>query len=333
MRKKRKDRKARQVAEAKNRKPEEQAGQNAEENKKSPEQKRLPVLWKNSNRMRKWFPIVGAAAAFVILFGIVCGLSGGSEQTEEVLVSGSSSKTKSESRPEASDGNADSLSEERGQIKEQAEEPVETTGEKQKPSAGEDTNQAGGDEDGISVSVREPVPTLSADRSEQNASSDQPMEPAAQPATPAASAAGSGQEPQQVPGHTHHWVEQTETVVHEAVTQQVYVVDQASWEEPVYEEVPVYETYGVEVCGVCGAEMYSSAEVSAHAETHIDWETLENPFYYYTDWRQRQVGTETVQTGTIHHEEQGHYEEQVVQDAYTEVKVTGYWCSICGEER
>ena len=62
------------------------------------------------------------------------------------------------------------------------------------------------------------------------------------------------------------------------MTESVYVVDQAAYEEPVYEEVPVYETYGVEICGVCGAELYSAEEVSAHSETHIDWETLEIPF-------------------------------------------------------
>lgn len=325
MRKKRKDRKARQAVEAENRKPEGQAGQNAEENEESPKQKWLPVLWRNSNKMRKWLPIVGAAAALAILFGIVCGLGGASGAAEDVPVSDGRSETRSESRTEASDGNADSLSEWRDQIKEQAEEPVEASGEDQEPSEGEEENQADGGEKEISVSGTEPVPTLSADRAEQSAS---PVQPAAS----AASAAGSGQE-QQVQSHTHHWVEQTETITHEAVTQQVYVVDQAAWEEPVYEEVPVYETYGVEVCGVCGAEMYSSAEVSAHAETHIDWETLSNPFYYYTDWRQRQVGTETVQTGTIHHEEQGHYEEQVVQAAYMETKVTGYRCSECGAKR
>lgn len=326
MRKKRKDRKATQAVEAKNRKPEEQAGQNAEENKKSPKQKWLPVLWKNSNKMRKWLPIGGAAAALAILFGIVCGLGGASRAAEEVPVSGGRSETRSESQTEVSEGNADPLSEGREQIKEQAEKPVEASGEDREPSAGEEANQADGSEKEISVSGTEPVPTLSADRPEQNASSGQP----AAPTTPGEE---SGQELQQAPGHTHRWVEQTETITHEAVTQRVYVVDQAAWEEPVYEEVPVYETYGVEVCGVCGAEMYSSAEVSAHAETHIDWETLSNPFYYYTDWRQRQVGTETVQTGIIHHEEQGHYEEQVVQAAYTETKVTGYRCSECGAER
>ena len=136
-----------------------------------------------------------------------------------------------------------------------------------------------------------------------------------------------------VPVHTHAWTPQTQTIHHDAVKESVYVIDEPAYEEPIYGDEPVYETYGVEICGVCGAELHSPAEVSAHAESHIDWDTLENPFYYYTEWQQRQTGTQTVQTGTIYHEEVGHYEERLLQEAYEETVITGYICSDCGETR
>ena len=132
------------------------------------------------------------------------------------------------------------------------------------------------------------------------------------------------------PSHIHNWIQQYKTVHHDAVTQQVWIVDQAAWDEPVYEERPVYETYGVNVCNVCGTELFTSQELNAHGETHIDWETMTNPFSYHYEERQRQVGTETVQVGTAHHEEVGHWETQIVAAAYDEQVPNGYLCSGCG---
>ena len=130
------------------------------------------------------------------------------------------------------------------------------------------------------------------------------------------------------PSHAHNWVQQYKTVHHDAVTQQVWIVDQAAWDEPVYEERPVYETYGVDICNVCGADC--TGNIGGHGETHIDWDTMENPFSYHYEERQRQVGTETVQVGTTHHEEVGHWETQTVTAAYDEQVPDGYVCSGCG---
>ena len=131
--------------------------------------------------------------------------------------------------------------------------------------------------------------------------------------------------------HTHNWVPQTVTVHHDAESSQVYVVDQEAYDEPVYEDQPVYETYGVYICNVCGAEIGSStAEIGAHGDLHTDWETMTSDFSYHSEQRQRQTGTQTVQTGTQHHEEQGHYETRVTREAWDEQVVTGYVCSGCG---
>lgn len=89
--------------------------------------------------------------------------------------------------------------------------------------------------------------------------------------------------------HTHDWVEQT--------TQQ-WVVDQAAWDEPVYE----YK----EVCNLCGAYYDTADEVGLH----ILWDHDGGASY----------SEKRVQTGTVHHDEEGHYE----------TVVTGYICSICG---
>ena len=120
------------------------------------------------------------------------------------------------------------------------------------------------------------------------------------------------------------------TVYHEAETQQVWVVDQAAWEEPVYEEQPVYETYGVNICNICGAELLTSEEISRHGEQYVDWETMSSPFSYHYEERKRQTGTETVQTGTVRHEEKGHYEARVISPAWEEQVQSGFRCAVCG---
>ncbi len=130
--------------------------------------------------------------------------------------------------------------------------------------------------------------------------------------------------------HVHRWEPQYATVYHEAETQQVWVVDQAAWEEPVYEEQPVYETYGVNICNICGAELLTSEEISRHGEQYVDWETMSSPFSYHYEERKRQTGTETVQTGTIRHEEKGHYEARVISPAWEEQVQSGFRCAVCG---
>ena len=134
-------------------------------------------------------------------------------------------------------------------------------------------------------------------------------------------------EPTPLP-HVHSWVTKFRTVHHDAVTEEVKVVDQPAYTEPVYEEKPVYETIAVYICDVCGEEFESERE---HSESHIDWETFTNPFHYHVEFRQgAQTGTEMVQTGSITHHEVSHIETRVVKAACDEKVSDGYVCTGCG---
>lgn len=111
---------------------------------------------------------------------------------------------------------------------------------------------------------------------------------------------GSGTKPAQQ-AHTHNYNIPVTTVRHhDAVTQQVWVQDSAAWDEPVYGNRTI--------CTTCGADLTG------------------------TDYAWHDCGTWTVkqvQTGTIHHDATGHYENRVVQNAWDETVTTGYKCS-CG---
>ena len=128
--------------------------------------------------------------------------------------------------------------------------------------------------------------------------------------------------------HTHTWQARVKVIHHDAVTEEVKVVDQAAYTEPVFEEQPVYETVAVYVCDVCGEEFES---ITGHSETHIDWETFTNPFHYHVDFRQgEQIGTELIKTGSITHPEVSHTETRVVKAAYDDEVRDGYVCTGCG---
>ncbi len=104
--------------------------------------------------------------------------------------------------------------------------------------------------------------------------------------------------------HVHLWVAQTEIIRHDAVTQQVWVEDQEAWDEPVY-ALKV-------VCG-CGAVFEDDCQWEQHS--------IDGCPYGYS--------VRNVQTGTIHHEASGHFEDQVIEEAYDETVITGYICSGC----
>lgn len=91
------------------------------------------------------------------------------------------------------------------------------------------------------------------------------------------------------PAHSHAWT---------AVTEQRWVVDQAAWDEPVYS----WKT----VCSVCQYQPSNSADLANHQDAtgHMG------------------SGGSNVQTGTVHHDEVGHYETVTV----------GYSCS-CGASK
>ncbi|MEE1124757.1 MAG: hypothetical protein U0L18_02320 [Acutalibacteraceae bacterium] len=105
------------------------------------------------------------------------------------------------------------------------------------------------------------------------------------------------------------------TVHHLAETKKVWVVDQEGY---TYEE-PVYETHGVTICNGCGADITSNLD--EHMKTvHIPNRELPS---YRDEWREVQVGTKTI---TV--EEKGHWETQVVKEAWDEqilIKEAGYY--------
>ena len=104
------------------------------------------------------------------------------------------------------------------------------------------------------------------------------------------------------------------TVHHEAVTEQVWVVDEAAYS---YEE-PVYETQNRTICNTCGADITDNS--LSHRKAHLL--NGENSSYHIES-KQVQSGTKTVDVA-----EQGHYETKTIKEAYDEkvlVKEAGWY--------
>ena len=116
----------------------------------------------------------------------------------------------------------------------------------------------------------------------------------------------------------------TEVVHHDAVTEQVWVVDEAAWDEEVntteLQQIQKYECR-------CGIVFDTPSEWEAHLMSFDPQEGMTN----HSGWTSVYV-TEEVVTGTetIHHDEVGHYETRTVTEAYDETVVTGQKCSKCG---
>ena len=118
--------------------------------------------------------------------------------------------------------------------------------------------------------------------------------------------------PAPAPVHTHDWQNVTQTVHHEAVTEEVKVVDQ-----PATEGHFEGGTYPVVVCR-CGAEFTSAADYYAHSEA-----SGEGHGGFTDSTRSNQVW---VEGGP----EIAHYETRVLRDAWDEEVVTGAVCASCG---
>lgn len=106
------------------------------------------------------------------------------------------------------------------------------------------------------------------------------------------------------------------TVHHPAETKKVWVVDQEGY---TYEE-PVYERHAITVCNICGVTISNTSELSTHGKSHML--NGEN-FSYRSETREVQVGTKTI---TV--EEKGHWETQVVKEAWDEqvlIREAGYY--------
>lgn len=108
------------------------------------------------------------------------------------------------------------------------------------------------------------------------------------------------------PSHTHSWVEQT---TKQWVPNNVWVVDQAAWDE-----VVPGRTYLLCSCGATFDNDGAWGEHSKNAALNGDL----NHSY-----------TVKVENTTIHHDEIGHWEDR----GHNETVVTGYVCSGCGASR
>ena len=104
------------------------------------------------------------------------------------------------------------------------------------------------------------------------------------------------------------------TVHHTAETKKVWIVDQEGY---TYEE-PIYERHDRTICNHCGADITDNC--SEHIRNHmID----RIPASYRNEWREVQVGTKTI---TV--EEKGHWETQVIKEAWDEqvlIREAGYY--------
>lgn len=118
--------------------------------------------------------------------------------------------------------------------------------------------------------------------------------------------------------HIHNWVPITQQITH---PEEGYWADElvsGAWTE----EIPVYEERAREICNGCGLD------ITEDPWAHMD-EQLDKEIYacggYHTEYRQFQVGTNTVYHDAI-------YSKKwiVSKPAWVETVTTGYQCSDCG---
>lgn len=152
--------------------------------------------------------------------------------------------------------------------------------------------------------------------SSDNGGNTTPSEPETNPATP------------DTPSHEHNWEPIYDYIPHEEVKENVWVVDKAEWDEPVYKTVYVCKHCDSGTCkrcnslGVAKAEFDSIEELEEHQYACLDeWGSC-----FSTTSRKKIIDY-------IHHDEEGHYETVTISEAYTEKKLVGYRCSSCGETK
>ena len=118
------------------------------------------------------------------------------------------------------------------------------------------------------------------------------------------------------PSHEHVYsIPVTQKVHHDAVTktETVTVVDQAAYDEPIYESH--------QVCKVCSKDFGKGENAAVEAINH----SVETGHSYHST---------SVKVGTKHHDAITHLETKtiIVTPAYDEEKVTGYKC-LCGKTK
>ena len=118
--------------------------------------------------------------------------------------------------------------------------------------------------------------------------------------------------------HIHNWVPITQQITH---PEEGYWADELvsdSWTE----EIPVYEKRAREICNGCGLDI--TEDPWAHIDEQLDAGNY-NCMGYHTEYRQFQVGTNTV-----HHDAIYSKKWIVSSPAWVETVTTGYQCSDCG---
>lgn len=118
--------------------------------------------------------------------------------------------------------------------------------------------------------------------------------------------------------HVHNWVPITQQITH---PEEGYWADElvsGAWTE----ETPVYEKQAREICNGCGLD------ITEDPWTHAEEQMLAGNYAcggYHTEYRQVQVGTNTVYHDAI-------YSKKwiVSSPAWVETVTTGYQCSDCG---
>lgn len=118
--------------------------------------------------------------------------------------------------------------------------------------------------------------------------------------------------------HVHNWVPITQQITH---PEEGYWADElvsGAWTE----EIPVYEERAREICNGCGLDI--TEDPWAHIDEQLDVGNY-NCMGYHTEYRQFQVGTNTV-----HHDAIYSKKWIVSSPAWVETVITGYQCSDCG---
>ena len=156
--------------------------------------------------------------------------------------------------------------------------------------------------------------------SSDNGGNSAPNESEAKPSTPNTSS------------HEHNWEPVYETVHHDAVTreEQVWVVDKAAWDEPVYSIIYICKQCERGMCERCNSLGIAQAEFSTNDERkEHQYACLDEEGSCSSSTTRKKI------TGYTHHDEEGHYETQTVTvtEAYDEQRLVGYKCSSCGERK
>ena len=118
--------------------------------------------------------------------------------------------------------------------------------------------------------------------------------------------------------HIHNWVPITQQITH---PEEGYWADELvsdAWTE----EIPVYEERARDICNGWGLDL--TEDPWAHADEQLDLGNY-NCMGYHTEYRQFQVGT-----NTIHHDAIYSKKWIVSSPAWVETVTTGYKCSDCG---